>query len=215
MNNRPNSNRRRGRGNNALPRVQNGNRGNQNSGNRIDNRARGNASQMMEKYKNMARDAQMSGDRVQSEYYLQFSDHYFRVLSDSRARQEGNRQDIRNPSRQQQDNQNESEDGDFDNHDSHDSHDGPDDTAVSDRNVDTAPPAVLKDKAMRSAEQGAGGETMPSEKTHQPRMPKHRASQRRPTPKARDKQSSQETQRQAHDDVAELPLPPAIGLSID
>jgi hypothetical protein len=34
----------------------------------------------------MARDAQLAGDRVQTEYYLQFADHYFRVLSESRAR---------------------------------------------------------------------------------------------------------------------------------
>jgi hypothetical protein len=34
----------------------------------------------------MARDSQLAGDRVQSEYYLQFADHYFRVLSESRAR---------------------------------------------------------------------------------------------------------------------------------
>src|SRR3546814_4036959 len=30
----------------------------------------------------------LSGDRVQTEYYLQFADHYFRVHSDFRARQE-------------------------------------------------------------------------------------------------------------------------------
>lgn len=58
------------------------------SGNRIDNRARGNAAQLLEKYKNLARDAQMQGDRVNLEYYLQFADHYFRVLADTRARQE-------------------------------------------------------------------------------------------------------------------------------
>jgi uncharacterized protein DUF4167 len=72
--------RRRGRG---------GQRG-QNIGgppaNRQDNRQRGNAAQLLEKYKSMARDAQLSGDRVQTEYYLQFADHYFRVLSESRAR---------------------------------------------------------------------------------------------------------------------------------
>ena len=39
----------------------------------------------------MARDAQLSGDRVQTEYYLQFADHYFRVLSESRARFEDER----------------------------------------------------------------------------------------------------------------------------
>jgi hypothetical protein len=55
-------------------------------GNRQDNRQRGNAAQLLEKYKSMARDAQLAGDRVQSEYYLQYADHYFRVLGESRAR---------------------------------------------------------------------------------------------------------------------------------
>ena len=56
------------------------------NGNRIDNRARGNAAQLHEKYRNLAREAQMQGDRVNTEYYLQFADHYFRVLSDQRGR---------------------------------------------------------------------------------------------------------------------------------
>jgi len=60
-------------------------------GNRQDNRQRGNAAQLLEKYKSMARDAQLSGDRVQTEYYLQFADHYFRVLGDSRVRFEEQR----------------------------------------------------------------------------------------------------------------------------
>jgi len=60
--------------------------GNNNSGNRQDNRQRGNAAQLHEKYKSMARDAQLSGDRVQTEYYLQFADHYFRMLGDARPR---------------------------------------------------------------------------------------------------------------------------------
>ena len=55
-------------------------------GNRQDNRQRGNAAQLLEKYKSLARDAQLAGDRVQTEYYLQFADHYFRVLEDSRSR---------------------------------------------------------------------------------------------------------------------------------
>src|SRR4051794_29868530 len=55
-------------------------------GNRQDNRQRGNAAQLLEKKKSMARDAQLSGDRVQTEYYLQFADHYFRVLGESRVR---------------------------------------------------------------------------------------------------------------------------------
>ena len=57
-----------------------------NSGNRQDNRQRGNAAQLLEKYKSMARDAQLAGDRVQTEYYLQFADHYFRMLGDARPR---------------------------------------------------------------------------------------------------------------------------------
>jgi hypothetical protein len=67
-------------------------------GNRQDNRQRGNAAQLLEKYKSMARDAQLAGDRVQTEYYLQFADHYFRVLSESRARFED-----QNPRRQRED----------------------------------------------------------------------------------------------------------------
>lgn len=79
MNNNRN-NRRRGRGNR--------NSGGGNQLNRIDSRARGNAPQMLEKYKKLAQDAQHNGDRVQAEYYLQFADHYFRVIADNKARQE-------------------------------------------------------------------------------------------------------------------------------
>ncbi len=74
------SNRRRGRGNR--------NQGGGNNQNRIDSRARGNAPQLLDKYKKLAQDAQHNGDRVQAEYYLQFADHYFRVIADNKARQE-------------------------------------------------------------------------------------------------------------------------------
>ena len=60
-------------------------------GNRQDNRQRGNAAQLHEKYKALARDAQLAGDRVQTENYLQFADHYFRVLNEGRARFEEQR----------------------------------------------------------------------------------------------------------------------------
>src|SRR4051812_11756317 len=46
----------------------------------------------------MARDAQLAGDRVQTEYFLQFADHYFRVLGENRARFED-----QNPRRQRED----------------------------------------------------------------------------------------------------------------
>ncbi|QZD91792.1 DUF4167 domain-containing protein [Qipengyuania xiapuensis] len=75
------NNRRRGRNNNR-------NQGGGNSANRIDSRARGNAPQLLDKYKKLAQDAQHNGDRVQAEYYLQFADHYFRVIADNKARQE-------------------------------------------------------------------------------------------------------------------------------
>lgn len=78
QNNR-NQNRRRGRGGNR------GGQGGGNQGNRIDSRARGNAPQLLEKYKKLAHDASLNGDRVQTEYYLQFADHYFRVVADSRS----------------------------------------------------------------------------------------------------------------------------------
>lgn len=84
-NNRGNNNRRRGRGPN---RPQNGGQ----QVNRIDSRARGNAPQLLEKYRKLAQDAHLNGDRVQAEYYLQFADHYFRVIADTRVRQEEQRQ---------------------------------------------------------------------------------------------------------------------------
>ena len=79
--------RRRGRGGGSGPPRSN----NPNPGNRQDNRQRGNAAQLLEKYKGLARDAQMQGDRVLTETYLQYADHYFRVLAESRARYEEQR----------------------------------------------------------------------------------------------------------------------------
>jgi Domain of unknown function (DUF4167) len=73
--------RRRGRGG-QRPQGMPGNAG----VNRQDNRQRGNAAQLLEKYKSLARDAQLAGDRIQTEYYLQYADHYFRVLEDNRSR---------------------------------------------------------------------------------------------------------------------------------
>ncbi|GEN99452.1 hypothetical protein NSE01_12850 [Novosphingobium sediminis] len=86
MNNNRGNNRRRGRGNNNRP------QGGGQQLNRIDSRARGNAPQMLEKYRKLAQDAHLNGDRVQAEYYLQFADHYFRVIADSRTRVDEQRQ---------------------------------------------------------------------------------------------------------------------------
>ena len=101
INNRQNG-RRRGRGNNNgggggnnNPRA--GGQGRGDNGNRIDNRSRGNAAQLLEKYKSLASDAQRQGDRVNTEYYLQFADHYFRVLADQRGRFEDQQPQQRRP----------------------------------------------------------------------------------------------------------------------
>lgn len=81
--------RRRGRGGARPPQGggPSGNYGNNNGGgSRIDTRQRGNATQLLEKYKAMARDATQNGDRVQAEFYMQYADHYYRVLNEFRAR---------------------------------------------------------------------------------------------------------------------------------
>ena len=43
-------------------------------------RNKGNISQQYNKYLKLAKEAFRSGDRVQSEYYYQFTDHYYRIL---------------------------------------------------------------------------------------------------------------------------------------
>jgi hypothetical protein len=78
-----NNNRRRGRGNNR-----GGGGGGGNPVNRIDSRARGNAPQMLEKYRKLAHEASLNDDRVQTEYYLQFADHYFRVIADAKSQKD-------------------------------------------------------------------------------------------------------------------------------
>ena len=106
--------RRRGRGG-----QRNQNLGGQPGGNRQDNRQRGNAAQLLEKYKSMARDAQLSGDRVQMEYFLQYAEHYFRVLNENRSRFE--------EQRRQRGEDGDDSDGDDDSVDSSDDQDGDDD----------------------------------------------------------------------------------------
>jgi len=89
LNSNRNNNRRRGRGNNRG--GNSGGNGGGLQGNRIDSRARGNAPQMLEKYKKLANDAALNDDRVQTEYYLQFADHYFRIIADTKAQKDESR----------------------------------------------------------------------------------------------------------------------------
>jgi len=41
---------------------------------------KGNVTQQFNKYLKLAKEAFSSGDRVQSEYYYQFTDHYYRIM---------------------------------------------------------------------------------------------------------------------------------------
>ena len=43
-------------------------------------RNRGNVSQQYNKYLKLAKEASRSSDRIQSEYYYQFTDHYYRIM---------------------------------------------------------------------------------------------------------------------------------------
>jgi hypothetical protein len=113
LNQNRNNNRRRGRGNNR------GGQGGGNQGNRIDSRARGNAPQMLEKYRKLAHDASLNGDRVQTEYYLQFADHYFRVIADMRVQKDEPR-----PRREEREQNSATYDDGYDYDDTEDSRDG-------------------------------------------------------------------------------------------
>ena len=46
----------------------------------FNNRTRGNVSQQYNKYLKLAIVASRSGDRIQSEYYYEFTDHYYRIM---------------------------------------------------------------------------------------------------------------------------------------
>jgi hypothetical protein len=149
LNSNRGSNRRRGRGNN---RPQSG-RG-QEQANRIDSRARGNANQLLEKYKKLAHDAQVNGDRVNTEYYLQFADHYFRVLADNRARQEEARQ--------------KRDDDRSDRYDQRGSGDGDDTYSYDDSDQDDSPPRHTRSQKVRNDDdegqsQGQGQGQTPDE----------------------------------------------------
>lgn len=44
-------------------------------------KVRGNASQLYDRYTGLARDAQSAGDRIGAEGFLQYAEHYYRVLN--------------------------------------------------------------------------------------------------------------------------------------
>lgn len=201
--------RRRGRNN---PRQQSGggNRGNGDSGNRIDSRARGNAVQLLEKYRNLARDAQLSGDRVNVEYYLQFADHYFRVLADNRARQEEQQQRFRR-----------NDDND------QDGYDGPDegDDLGGDDMDDGFGPIVTQQPQRQERQERAERQERPERQERQERRPRseeprepRRTERQEREPRRREERPRRDTQIANDDNDIDLgnslnlaALPPAIG----
>ncbi|MEO5336063.1 MAG: DUF4167 domain-containing protein [Magnetospirillum sp. WYHS-4] len=54
-----------------------------------DVKVRGTAQQVLEKYLALARDASSAGDRIQAESYLQYAEHYYRILSAAQAAFQG------------------------------------------------------------------------------------------------------------------------------
>ena len=57
-----------------------------------DGKVRGTPQQIIDKYQALARDAQLSGDRVAEQSFLQYSEHYSRMLGEAQAAQQEARQ---------------------------------------------------------------------------------------------------------------------------
>lgn len=169
-------------------------------GNRQDNRQRGNAAQLLEKYKAMARDSQLAGDRVQTEYYLQFADHYFRVLEDGRSRFE--EQNQRRP-RQDDDDDDGDEMAGADNEMSDDDGDDePRQPARRDRNAG-------RDRTEQQEPRG--------ERPQRDRAEKDRTERDRPerTERPRRERANAEQEEAGEERIPLGVLPPAIGVSDD
>ena len=162
-------------------------------GNRQDNRQRGNAAQLLEKYKSLARDAQLAGDRVQTEYYLQYADHYFRVLEDSRSRFE-EQQQTQSQRRRRDD------DDDFDGDDemtADDSGDGEDDGEVESRQR-----PQRRERAERPQRERFAGDRGASERSERPERPRRERTN-----------GSQPAGTESDERIALGVLPPSIGAS--
>lgn len=140
------------------------------AGNRMDARQRGNAHQLHEKYKNLARDSQTQGDRVTAEYYLQYADHYFRVLNEHRVRQEEYRERQR---------QHEPRYDDADNDEGHESsRDDRDDDATAPISINGLPPAI--GAAPMSSAQSFDDDQETEESEQEEREPRGRGRGRQP-----------------------------------
>lgn len=87
---KPNTNQRRSRGRSGTGNSggggNSGRRGGRNQNyesNGPEVKVRGSAQQVLDKYLQLARDAQSSGDRVKAEGYLQYAEHYYRIVNEA------------------------------------------------------------------------------------------------------------------------------------
>ncbi len=87
---KPNPNQRRSRGRSGSSNSGGGNnsgrRGGRNQNfesNGPEVKVRGSAQQVLDKYLQLARDAQSVGDRVKAEGYLQYAEHYYRIVNEA------------------------------------------------------------------------------------------------------------------------------------
>ena len=72
----------------------------------FNHRNRGNVSQQYNKYLKLAKEASRSGDRIQSEYYYQFTDHYFRLMAELGINvDESNTEDLKQSSSEENSNE--------------------------------------------------------------------------------------------------------------
>jgi len=177
-------------------------------GNRQDNRQRGNAAQLLEKYKALARDMQLAGDRVQTEYYLQFADHYFRVLEEGRSRFEEQDQRRR---RDQDDDEGSDESASADSQSNdEDDRDEQRPTPRRDRNRQDEPRGERPQRNDRERGERLDRQEQPQRAERQERAERPERSERPVRPRREAVQQAGGEERIAHS-----VLPPAIGVSND
>ena len=81
QNQNQNQNKNRSRGRNNNNRRGGPSRGSNFESNGPEVKVRGSAQQVLDKYLQLARDAQSSGDRINAEGYLQYAEHYYRIIN--------------------------------------------------------------------------------------------------------------------------------------
>ena len=108
-------------------------------------RNKGNVSQQYNKYLKLARESFRSGDRVQSEYYYQFTDHYYRLMVELGINVEEN---IQNEETKEDNSNEENQDKDNQNQDQNET----DDDNSNEESIETIPfiAKPAKDKKSRS-----------------------------------------------------------------